>query len=88
MGTREKTWRVTVAAVCAALTTLTACGAAAGDMFARSTAGEPLMRTIAGGDPPGAECGREQARLRDLLDLFGKFKWDEGYDYKRERSRS
>ena len=27
---------------------------------------------------------REQERL---LDLFGKLDWDEGFDYKRERSR-
>jgi Bacterial antitoxin of type II TA system, VapB len=27
---------------------------------------------------------REQA---NLLDLFGKLEWDEGFDYKRERSR-
>ena len=27
---------------------------------------------------------REQ---RKLLDLFGKIEWDEGFDYKRERSR-
>lgn len=27
---------------------------------------------------------REQ---RGLLDLMGKLEWDEGYDYKRERSR-
>lgn len=27
---------------------------------------------------------REQ---RKLLDLFGKMEWDEGFDYKRERSR-
>lgn len=27
---------------------------------------------------------REQERL---LDLFGKFDWDDGFDYKRERSR-
>lgn len=26
-------------------------------------------------------------RQRELLDLFGKLEWDDGFDYKQERSR-
>ena len=68
------------------------CGAsfadATGDTLTGSATGEPLMHRITVGDSPAHRSGMEQARLSDLLELFGRFKWDEGYDYQRERSRA
>ena len=49
--------------------------AVAGEKTKKATVTKALQEFIA------------RRRQRELVELFGKLDWDEGFDYKRERSR-